>query len=187
MEFLTALWLPILLSGVFVFVVSSILHMLVPIHRSDHKRLPDEDGISEAMRTNGLQPGVYMFPFPGSMKEMQSPEMKVKYERGPVGFMTIFPNGCPAIGKNLLQWFLYSILISIFVAYITWLVMVPDQHYMDVFRLTGSIAVMGYALSDLPSSIWKGQPWSTTAKFVFDGVLYGLVTAGTFAWLWPTT
>ena len=33
-------------------------------------------------------------------------------------------------------------------------------------------------------SIWKGQGWKITAKFIFDGVVYGLVTAGVFGWLW---
>jgi hypothetical protein len=185
MEFLLELWLPILLSAVFVFLVSSVLHMLLPIHKGDHRGLSDEEGLLGAMREKGLEPGTYMFPFPKSMKEMGSPEMLAKYEQGPVGFMTVFQNGAPAMGKNLLHWFLYSILISVFVAYITWLVMVPGQDYMDVFRVTGTIAVMGYGLSDFPASIWKGQAWSTTFKFLFDGIIYGLVTAGTFAWLWP--
>ena len=37
----------------------------------------------------------------------------------------------------------------------------------------------------ISESIWKGQSWSTTLKFVFDGLVYGLLTAGVFGWLWP--
>lgn len=44
---------------------------------------------------------------------------------------------------------------------------------------------MGYAAGNIPNAIWRGTSWGTALKFVFDGVVYGLVTAGTFAWLWP--
>jgi hypothetical protein len=27
--------------------------------------------------------------------------------------------------------------------------------------------------------------WGTTIKEVIDGLVYGLLTAGTFGWLWP--
>lgn len=38
-----SLWVPILLSAVIVFVASSILHMVLPIHRSDYKKVAKED------------------------------------------------------------------------------------------------------------------------------------------------
>ena len=72
---LVDLWLPILLSAVFVFVVSSILHMLIPIHKGDFKKMPGEEKVLEEMRAQGVQPGSYMFPYVGSPKEMCSPEM----------------------------------------------------------------------------------------------------------------
>src|SRR6266851_8791731 len=40
---LSALWLPIVLSAVIVFVASSIMYMLLPYHRSDYRKLPEED------------------------------------------------------------------------------------------------------------------------------------------------
>lgn len=43
---LSALWLPILLSAVIVFVASSIIHMAIPIHKNDYRQLPDEDKCS---------------------------------------------------------------------------------------------------------------------------------------------
>ena len=35
MAFLTELWMPILVSAVFVFIVSSITHILLPYHKSE--------------------------------------------------------------------------------------------------------------------------------------------------------
>jgi len=108
-----------------------------------------------------------------------------KYNQGPVGFMTVIANGCPNIGKSLVQWFIYSLVISVFVAYIANLTLKPGADYLMVFRITGTVAILGYAVSYIQDAIWKGQKWSTTLKFIFDGVVYGLVTAGTFGWLWP--
>jgi hypothetical protein len=33
--------------------------------------------------------------------------------------------------------------------------------------------------------VWKQKPWSMTFKHVFDGLVYALLTAGVFGWLWP--
>lgn len=182
---LAELWLPILLSAVFVFIVSSLLHMVIPIHRGDFKKLPGEEKLLEEMRAQGVQPGSYVFPCAGSPKEMCSPEMIEKCRQGPVGFLTVVPSGPPTMGKNLVQWFLYSILIGVFVAYAATLGLERGAAYLPVFRLTGTIAILGYAMGDLTDSIWKGRSWGITLKFAFDGVVYGLVTAGTFGWLWP--
>ena len=185
MDFLTDLWLPILLSAVFVFIVSSILHMVIPIHRGDFKKLPGEEHLRSEMRAQGVQPGEYMFPHAGSMKEMGTPEHVEKRKLGPVGFLTVMPSGECKMGKSLVQWFLYSVLISVFTAYIAHHALGVGASYLAVFRLTGTVAVLAYATSNISNSIWKGSRWSTTLKFIFDGIVYGLVTAGTFGWLWP--
>jgi hypothetical protein len=179
------LWLPILLSAVFVFIASSVLHMVIPIHKGDYGQLPNEDELLAAMRDKGVKPGSYMFPFACSMKEMASDEMLAKMNQGPMGFMTVNPNGPPAMGKSLAQWFVFSIVLSVFVAYIGTLALPAGTDYMRVFRVTGTIAVLGYGVSSVPDSIWKGVSWKVTAKFLFDGAVYGLVTAGAFGWLWP--
>ena len=186
MEFLTVLWLPVLLSAVFVFVVSSIIHMALPAwHKGEYKKLDGEDELLDQMRKHGAHPGEYMFPCVDSMKEMSTPEMIKKYEKGPVGFMTVVASGQPVMGKNLAQWFLYSVLVGFLVAYVAMHSLARGSEYLAVFRVTGTVATIGYAVTHIPDSIWKGRPWGSTFKHVVDGVLYGLVTAGTFGWLWP--
>lgn len=182
---LADLWLPILLSAVFVFVVSSVIHMVLPVHKADYKKLAGEAEVLAAIRAQGIAPGQYMFPCPASMKDMGTPEMQAKFVQGPVGFVTIRPSGVPSIGKSLGQWFVYSIVIGVFVAYVATLALPPSSESMQVFRFTGAVAVLGYALGYVPDSIWKGLSWSITVKFVLDGVAYGLATATAFAWLWP--
>src|SRR5438045_8876188 len=115
---IAALWLPILLSAVIVFVASSILHMVLPFHKSDYRRLPDEDKVTDALRSTGVTSGrVYVFPY-CTMKEMKSPEVQEKFKRGPVGFITIRPNGAPDLGKFLVQWFIYCVIVEIFAAFV---------------------------------------------------------------------
>jgi hypothetical protein len=75
--------------------------------------------------------------------------------------------------------------IGVFVAYIASLALPRGTDYSVVFRFTGTVAVLGYAFGNVSNSIWKGVPWSSTVKYVVDGVAYGLVTAGAFGWLWP--
>ena len=42
----------------------------------------------------------------------------------------------------------------------------PDTHYLQVFRVAGAVAFIAYALGAPVPSIWEGQKWSTSFKFV---------------------
>lgn len=179
------LWLPILVSAVFVFVVSSVIHMALPIHKSDMKKLPGEDQILAAMRAHAIPPGQYMFPGASSMKEMCTPEMVAKMNQGPVGNMIVVPNGPMAMGKALTQWFVLSLVISACVAYGTGLTVPAGAEALLVFRVTSTMALLAYAVAHAMESIWKGLPWSITLKFALDGLAYALATGAAFAWLWP--
>ncbi len=179
------LWLPILLSAVAVFVVSSVIHMALPIHKSDMKKLPKEDELLAAMRAQGVQPGMYMFPSCASMKDMGTPEMQKKLAQGPVGSMTLRPPGGFAMGPSLAQWFVLSLVIGICAAYVAGMVLGPGADGTSVLRLTSTAAFLGYGFSSVQDSIWKGVPWSVSLKFVFDGLLYALATGAVFAWMWP--
>lgn len=181
---LSALWLPIVLSAVIVFVASSIVHMLLPYHKGDYRQLPEEDKVLTALRAAGLKRGLYVFPY-CTHKDMKSPAVQEKYKQGPVGMMTILPVGPPAMPKYLIQWFAYCLVIGFFVAYLTAHTVAQGAHYLAVFRVAGTAAFLAYGLGNLSNSIWKGQMWSMTIKEVVDGLVYGLLTAGTFGWLWP--
>jgi hypothetical protein len=178
------LWIPILLSAVIVFVASSIMHMVLPYHRSDYKKLPDEDNVLVALRKAGVSRGLYVFPH-CTHKDMKSPETLEKQKLGPVGSLTVFPSGPPNMAKYLVTWFVYCVVVGIFTAYLTGRTVPPGTVYLAVFRIAGTVSFMAYGVGQLNDSIWKGQPWSNTIKHVFDGLIFGLLTAGTFGWLWP--
>jgi hypothetical protein len=181
---LTALWLPILLAAVIVFVASSIMHMVLPYHRGDYQQLPEEDKLLAVLRAAGLKRGLYMFPF-CTPKEMKSPAMVEKYKQGPVGMMTVLPTGPIVMPKFLARWFVFCLVIGFFVAYLTGRTVPAGAHYLVVFRVAGAAAFLAYGLGHLSNGIWKGQPWAMTIKEVIDGLIYGLLTAGAFGWLWP--
>ncbi len=180
-----SLWLPILVSAALVFVVSSVLHMVFKYHHKEYRRLPDEDAMLNSFHEAGLTPGLYHFPHCATPKEMNEPEVAKKFERGPVGFVTVMPSGLPNMTKFLIQWFLYTVLVGIFIAYIAGRTHAAGTSYLSIFRFVGTIAFMTYGLSEIVSSVWKGAPWSATGKMMFDGLAYALVTAGAFGWLWP--
>ncbi|HEX6811902.1 MAG TPA: hypothetical protein VF384_09800 [Planctomycetota bacterium] len=184
---LDMLWLPILLSAVFVFVASSVIHMVLQIHKRDYTRLPNEEQALDAMRKAGVTAGQFVFPCPPSMKmqDCGTPEMLAKFQQGPVGTIVVRPNGMPTIGKALGQWFVFCIAVSLCVAYVTGLGKAPGADGVQVFRVASAAALLGHASTSVCDSIWKGVSWGTTWKFVFDGVVYALVTGATFAWLWP--
>ncbi len=183
MTFITALWLPILASAVLVFVASSIIHMVLKTHNKDFAPLAGEAEFLAVLRAHNIAPGRYMFPHCGVMQAGDREAMEAKFKQGPVGFVTV--TGGWAMGKSLALWGLYLILVSLFTAYAAFQTLPPGSDYLTVFRLTGAIAFLPYVLGNMPDSIWDGQPWRTTTRFFIDGAVYALVTAGTFAWLWP--
>lgn len=182
---ITALWLPILLSAVIVFIVSSIIHMVLGYHKSDFASLPSEKKVSDALREFNIPPGEYVMPKAESAGDMKSPEYQEKLAKGPVAFMTFMPNGQSSMTSSLIQWFVFTLVVGIFAAYVTGRIYGPDANYLDVFRFSGTTAFLGYSLAQVQDSIWYHRKWSTTFKHVFDGLVYALLTAGTFGWLWP--
>ena len=182
---LTALWLPILVSAVVVFFASAIMHMVLAYHKSDYRQLPDEDRVTDALRGAGVTRGAaYFFPH-FSFKEMKSASVVEKMKRGPVGLLTVLPSGPPAMGKNLAQWFLYCVVISLCAAYLSGRTLAPGTAFVQVFRVVGIAALLGYGAAHAQESIWSGRSWVVTLKHLFDSVIYAALTAGTFGWLWP--
>lgn len=180
-----SLWLPILLSAVIVFIVSSIMHTVLPYHNSDFSKVPDEDGVRDALGKFNIPPGDYVIPHATTSAERKAPEFIEKMKKGPLAFVTVMENGIPKMGASLTQWFVYCVVMGIFAAYISSRALDPGAEYLEVFRFAGTTAFLGYGFALLQNSIWFKHSWSATIKSLIDGLVYGLLTAGTFGWLWP--
>lgn len=182
---LPALWLPILLSAVLVFVASSLIHMAFKWHNADYHSLPNEDEVREVIRKASPAPGMYVLPHCSDMKEMGSEAMQKKYSEGPIGMLFLKASGSPKIGPALVQWFIFSVGVSLFAAYIASRTLGLTPHYLQVFRIIGTLSFVAYSAGAFPAAIWMGQPWKAALKDMADGLIYALLTAGTFGWLWP--
>lgn len=181
----TALWLPILVAAVLVFVVSSIIHMMLPYHESDFRKLPREDDVMDALRQFNIPAGDYLVPCPESRRDLRSAEFIAKRDRGPVVVMTTWPSGATGMAASLTMWFVYALVVGIFAGYLAGVALGPGAPYLAVFRFTGTVAFAGYSLALMQNSIWYRRGWGFTLKSMFDGLIYALLTAGAFGWLWP--
>lgn len=185
MDFLAELWLPILLSSVAVFVASFLAWTVSPHHKPDFKKIPNEQGFLEALRTNNTPPGQYVFPYCHGL-DMKDPEVKKRYMESPKGLLNVWP-GLPNMGRNMVLSFIFYLVVGVFVAYIGNLALGDDPApvYLRVFQVTGAAAVMAYCMALIPTAIWFNKPLRSTVMDVIDGVVYALLTAGFFGWLWP--
>lgn len=182
---LSMLWLPILLSAVIVFVVSSIIHMASPWHKNDYPRVPNEDQVRSALRPLAIPPGDYMIPRPAGSEEMRSPEFAEKVKQGPNMVLTVLPNSPWPMRRNLTLWFLNALAVGVLAAYVAGRALPIGSPYLAVFRFVGVTAFIGYSVALWQMSIWYARSWSTTVKATVDGLIYALLTAGAFGWLWP--
>lgn len=181
---ITTLWLPILLAAVVVFLVSSLIHTVLGYHWNDYRAPPKQDALLDALRGFNIPPGDYGLPKPDAMAQMRTPEFKEKFNRGPVVFMTVWGGGM-GMGKSLAQWFIYLLVVGVFCAYIAGRELSPGANYLAVFRLVGFSAFMAYALALPQAAIWYRRNWRMTLLGMFDGLVFALLTAGMFGWLWP--
>ena len=184
---LAALWLPILLSAVAVFIVSSLIHMVSPWHASDYPKLPDEERFRVAMLPLKLPPGDYMVPRPTGREGLRDPAFVEKMKQGPNLMMTVWPSGPYSMGPQLASWFVYALVISLFAAYVASRALPAGAagDRMEVLRFASTTAFLGYSVALWQMSIWYRRSWTTTIKATVDGLIYAFATGAIFAWLWP--
>ncbi len=185
MTSIPSLWLPILLSSVVVFFASWLIHMILPYHRTDFLKVPSEDEAQDALRKLNIPPGDYMIPCAGGPEGMKNPDFLAKIKKGPVVVLTVFSPSGMNMGASLGQWFVYLLVVGLLVAYVTSRALPVGAPYLEVFRFAGCTAFIAYSVALWQDSIWYKRKWSTTVKNTFDGLVYGLLTAGFFGWLWP--
>ena len=180
----TALWLPILLAAIIVFVASAVVHMALPWHSKDFRKLANEDQALDAMRNLNLSPGEYTAPMAASTAEMNTDEYKAKIERGPQVILTVLQPGS-GMGKQLAAWFVFLLVVSGFTGFAAGTVIGPGASYMFVFHTTMLIAFACFAFALWPQWIWYARSLGNTIRSTIDGAVYALLVAGCFGWLWP--
>jgi hypothetical protein len=181
---MVAYWQPILLSAVFCFIGSSIIHMFLPIHKHEYKKLGDKENVVlDAVRSWGLTGGMYMFPGYDPQNH-NSPEGKERFAKGPWGVILLRDKSW-SMGPLLVMWFFNLLIISVLVAYVARHAGLEGKPYAKVFQVVGATAFLAYGGNALTDCIWKGRTWNTLPGAVFDAIVYACLTGGTFGWLWP--
>lgn len=185
MSALPQLWLPILASAILIFVASSLVHMVIKWHNADYRKLANEDEIRAAVRKGMPEAGLYVLPHCADMKDMGNPEMMKKFVEGPVGFLTLRRAGAPTIGKALIQWFLFVVVITTAAAALALQSFGIDGDRQQAAHLVGVVNFLVYGGASVPEGIWMARPWKSVLKHAIDGAIYATVAALTFQWLWP--
>lgn len=176
-----SLWQPILLSGVLTFVAGAVIWMAMPWHKTDFNKISDEEGARSGLK--GLAPGYYNLPYCIDQKQMADPDMQAKFKEGPVAFITVLPDGIPAMGGRLAVNFVYNLLVAVAAAYLLSRTVPAGADYLTSFRVAGTVAFIAYSMAYVQENIWFGRPWSMTAKNFLDALIYGLLVGGAFGWL----
>ena len=183
MEFLTELWLPILLSAVALHFASFLAWVILPHHFSDKKKLEQEDKVMDLVRELNIPPGNYMFPYCHTKQEQGSKEFQEKYEAGPTGLLDVYPK--INMGANLAWTFVYFLVTATVIGYITYVACAPSSNetdFMKVFRFAGTVGILTYATSGILNRIWFKARMITD---VIDGIVFGLILGLIFAALYP--
>lgn len=181
------LWMPIVVGGVLAWVASAVIHMALKYHNADYQPLSNEDEVMDAIRNGSPGLGLHTFPYCKDMKDMGNEDVQAKFNKGPVGMITILPSGMPPMGKLLGLQISFFLLACILIAYCASMALQPGADYMSVFRFVSAVGFIAFGWGVIPYSIWFGQRWAQTFRYLIDALIYGLVIAGAFAWLWPAT
>ena len=182
---IAALWLPILLSTVAVFILSALINMVTPWHAADYRKLPDEDAVADALRPHAIPPGDYMLPRPSGMADMKSPEFVERLKRGPRMVLTVVPNGESSLGRSLIGWFVFVLVVTLIGAHMASGSLPVGAERAHVFHTIGLYSLAAYAFALWPVSIWYGRGWGITGRATVDGLIYAIATGLIFMWLWP--
>ena len=119
----------------------------------------------------------------GSMAKLTTPG--AAGVAAPVGVLTLKAPGPMSMGSSMGQWFVFVLAVSAATAYLASGTVLWGASVRHVFRVVGTVSFLAYGAGMIPGAIWMGKPWSIAIKEIIDAVIYGLVTAATFAWLWP--
>jgi len=179
--------LPTIVSAIAVFVLSAVIHIALPWwHRSDYVALPNEAGVMDALRPFAIPPGEYLAPRPASSEDARSAEYQERVKRGPVFSINVRPNGQGSFGKLLALWFVYLLIVNWLAGHVAQMALGANNDVHDILHAVGLSAFLAYSAALWQVAIWFNRPILTTVKATIDGLLYAIVTAMVFVWMWPT-
>lgn len=173
--------LPIILSGFALFFASFLSWMVLQLHKQDWVKLANEEKLMETVREGDVSPGSYMFPACGSSEEMKSEEFARKMAAGPRGIMTVF--GPFSMGRNLSLTFIYFLVASFCLAYLTTLAIKPGADSMTVFRFVSTAGFLTFFSAIVPHAVWFK---CRIVGHLIESIAFAAIIGAIFAAMWPT-
>ena len=175
-----SLILPIVLSGVALFFASFLSWMVLQLHKQDWVKLAQEDKFMEGVQGCDISPGSYMFPGFNSKAEMMSEEYAKKEKVGPHGIMTVF--GPIRMGRNLGLTFVYFLVASFCLAYLTRLALEPGADFMTVFRFVSTAGFLTFFSAIVPHAVWFK---CRIVGHLIESIAYAAIIGAIFGAMWP--
>jgi hypothetical protein len=177
-----------ILSGIAMFIWTSIAHMALPLGEAGINEIPNESAVLSAMQSNMAdKTGLYIFPGLGvgknATREEKSEAMKQMQQRiaaNPSGILMYHPPGRPfAFGKSLIVEFSTEVLQAILVI---WLL--AQTRIGSLGGRVGFVLIAGI-LAAITTNVsywnWYGFPGVYTASYILIEIvgffLVGMVAA----------
>lgn len=182
MSQLLSLWLPIIATTLVLFFASFLAWVVLPHHKPDIRRWPDEDRLLDFVRQSDAEAGEYLFPLIDD-KDMKEDWAKERYADGPWGSITLWA-GQPAMGANMVKSVLFFLVVTLVVAYLGTFALPAGAEFATVFHFMAITAILAHTSGGVLREIWFTRPLRAKLMDFIDGVAYGLITAAIFAWLW---
>lgn len=190
MDFLTQLWLPILLSAAAVWFLSALFWMAVGHHNKDMQGLPNEKAFIDFIKAHNIKPGNYGFPdfqkCKTLSKEERESQIKEMRAGSPMGLLRVWTPFNMA--RNMILTFVTCLVVSVLIAYLGAAAMgfgAGGQPFGKVFQVTGTAGVLAYCFASIPNDIWFQKSPRAMAMCFIDGIVFGLATGAIFAAMWP--
>jgi hypothetical protein len=182
---LSEIWLPILLVSVATFIASAITWTVLPHHKKEFRKAPDEAALRALLLAQGMSGGQWRIPYCDTKEEMKSPEFLSRFDTGPVGILQFERTGGMQFPQRLIKSFLLFAFIAFFTGYVLQEALQAGESFLRVFQVGGSISFGAHALGHVQDTIWFGKSWKRVIMQAIDSLIFSLVTGAIFAWLWP--
>lgn len=193
MDFLSHLWLPILVSAAAVWIASSLAWMVIGHHKHTWKEIPNEDEFIATIKRFRIAPGSCGFPEFRKCEGLSKEEKLAKWEemqKHPIGVLRVW--GPLSMGRNWVLSLVVNLVASTLIGYHGWSALrhggsdgAPTASFAKVMQVLGTVGILAYCFASLQNDIWFQRSRREVVTGLIDGVVLGLITGAVFRLLWP--
>jgi hypothetical protein len=172
------LWLPILVTGIVTHVYSMLAWTVLPHHKPEWNKIPDEDAAYPTLEK--IPPGQYVFPHASCQKDMQAESFKRKL--GIRNGMLVIWTGPTQMGKAIGQTFITYFVIAFLIGYLASIGVSRGAEFVKVVQFATTAGLLAHIAAKFPFVFWFRR---RIIMDVLDGVIFAVLTGVIFAALWP--